>query len=274
MKSFTLTQGCWQEPVKSLIYKALDFHSKAHYDLCTASNQQKGDIGVPVDILIFAAIAAFLIFRLRSVLGTRHGEERQRQNPFVTPEGADAQNTDNAIDLQARTDQPTAALANMSSFISNDPAVVNAIETGLTDIAKNDVQFNLAQFMGGAKGAFEMIVTAYVKGDLPTLQSLLSPKLFSDFSAAIKNRESLGQTLDTTLHRIKAARVIEARLAGTMAYVTVDFDAEETSVTKNADGQVVDGSPDHLFSVRDIWTFTRDVRAADPNWMLIETRTP
>lgn len=225
---------------------------------------------MPIDILIFAAIAAVLIFRLRSILGTRHGDERQRQNPFSGAPGA----APAVIEIDPAPRDASAALAGMAAHVSPDPATLGAIETGLTDIAAADAAFSLEQFMQGARAAFGMIVAAFASGDLETLKTLLSPKLFADFSSAIKARQALGHTLETTLHRIKAARIIEARLAGTMAYVTVDFDAEETSVTKNAEGQPVEGNPDHLFSVRDIWTFTRDTRSEDPNWMLIETRTP
>jgi predicted lipid-binding transport protein (Tim44 family) len=226
---------------------------------------------VPIDILIFAAIAAFLVFRLRSILGTKHGDERQRKNPFAdTPAQESNAAMGNVIDLPSR---PVQGLSGMKQHISNDAALIERIETGLTDIAAADATFDIGGFMQGARGAFEMIVQAYASGDVATLKPLLSPKLFKDFAGGIEAREKQGHRMETILHRIKAARIIEARLAGTMAYVTVDFDAEETSSTKDSEGRIVAGNPNELFSVRDVWTFTRDVRATDPNWMLIETRT-
>jgi predicted lipid-binding transport protein (Tim44 family) len=229
---------------------------------------------VYIDILIFALIAAFLIYRLNAVLGTRHGEERQRRNPF-----------DPAQEKKAAADEATvvtlegeAVRENVVSLADADRHIDAAlnhdgrIETGLRDIAATDGYFEINSFMQGARSAFEMIVLAYSRGDLDTLRPLLSPKLFADFAAGVKNREALGHSNELTLHRIKSARIVEAHLGGAMAYITVDFDVEETSVTRDASGNVIDGNPDKVFSVEDIWTFTRDTRAADPNWTLIETR--
>ncbi|MDY0008707.1 MAG: Tim44/TimA family putative adaptor protein [Bdellovibrionales bacterium] len=229
-----------------------------------------------IDILIFALVAAFLIYRLNSVLGTRHGEERERKNPFdpAQAEKPAADNRDGAVidGTALHENENVVPLAGADRHIDASLNQDGRIETGLRDIAQADSYFEINTFMQGARGAFEMIVLAYSRGDLDTLQPLLSPKLFGDFSAGIKSRLAQGHTNEVTIHRITSARIVEAHLGGTMAYVTVDFDVEETSVTRDASGNIVDGSPDKIFSVEDIWTFTRDVRAADPNWTLIETR--
>lgn len=225
-----------------------------------------------VDILIFAVIAAFLIYKLNSVLGTRHGGERERPNPFARPPEAPAERLA-APAAAAVSDVPLSTPAPVPAELVDAAANADGrIDTGLAEIAAADVQFDAASFIGGAKYAFEMIVTAYSRGDRDTLRPLLSPKLFKDFSAGIEAREQAGHTSEVTIHRIKAARIIEAHLGGTMAYVTVDFDVEETMVMRDRDGTVIDGNPDRIFSVEDIWTFTRDVRSHDPNWLLIETR--
>lgn len=237
-----------------------------------------------VDILIFAAIAGFLVHRLMSVLGTRTGAERERRNPFAPGENLpgdrkqnvkkDAEASGLVIDMPLR---PAAAaplaIANIDQLIDPAANVDGRIETGLAEIAAADPAFELNGFVSGARMAFEMIVTAYNRGDLATLKPLLSPKLYNDFAAGIRAREEAGHKSEVIIHRISAARVAEAHLGGTMAYVTVDFDVEETTVTRDAAGQVIDGNPDRIFSVEDIWTFTRDIRARDPNWMLIETRS-
>lgn len=226
-----------------------------------------------IDILIFALIAAFLIYRLNAVLGTRHGDERQRPNRYDTAAQSEAPEGRDGVTLDAEPQRGNVvSLAGAEGHIDTDANADGRIETGLRDIAEADSYFELNSFMQGARAAFEMIVMAYSRGDLDTLRPLLSPKLFADFAAGVKNREALGQTNELIIHRIKAARIIEAHLGGTMAYVTVDFDVEETSVTRDASGNVIDGSPDRVFSVEDIWTFTRDTRASDPNWALIETR--
>jgi predicted lipid-binding transport protein (Tim44 family) len=225
---------------------------------------------VHIDILIFAIIAAFLIYRLNSVLGSRHGGERERPNPFAskTERQVDAGQPTAAVPLP----KPVAPLAGFEAMIDMDANKDGRIETGLSDIAAADPYFDINTFMGGAKFAFEMIVTAYTKGDLETLKPLLSPKLYADFESGIAARNAAGHKSEVTIHRIKQARINEAHLGGTMAYVTIDYDVEETTVTRDSQGNVVDGNPDRIFSVEDIWTFTRDTRSNDPNWMLIETR--
>lgn len=222
-----------------------------------------------IDILIFAAIAVFLVYRLNSVLGTRHGGERQRPNPFAAAEEAASRAPvadGTVIEGEAREMQPLV----LGAHVENDTD--GRIRAGLEDIRAADAAFDLDGFMGGARAAFNLIVTAYAKGDVATLRSLLSEKLARDFERGVKNREASGQTTEITIHRIIRARVIEAHLRGVMAYVTVDFDVEQTTVTRDASGQVVDGDPDRIFSVEDIWTFARDTRDRDPNWQLVETR--
>lgn len=227
-----------------------------------------------IDILIFALIAAFLIYRLNAVLGSRHGEERQRRNPFdPAAEKKPAEVEKEGVLLEGEPlRENVVPLAGAERHIDAASNQDGRVETGLRDIADVDGYFEINSFMQGARGAFEMIVLAYSRGDLDTLRPLLSPKLFADFAAGVKAREAAGHTNELTIHRIKAARIVEAHLGGTMAYVTVDFDVEETSVTRDSSGNVIDGNPDKVFSVEDIWTFTRDVRSGDPNWTLIETR--
>lgn len=215
-----------------------------------------------LDILIFAAIAVFLILRLRSVLGTRTGDERQRPNPFVE------QNTPAP---QAMVAPPRAATSNIPF---QPPADVDA-ETaeGLSEIAGADPAFTTGDFMSGAKAAFEMIVTAYNKGDRATLKPLVSPKLYADFDAVIADREKQGLIAETVIHRIASARIKSAKLGGAMAYITVSYDVEQTFFVRDAQSRVVAGNPDSRTTVSNIWTFSRDTRSADPNWTLIETAT-
>lgn len=227
------------------------------------------------DIIIFALIAAFLIYRLKSVLGTRHGEERQRPNPFGERPDMQPQVKKEGLVIDgevAPVAPPVAREVVLDGIV--DPALDTdgRVRSGLEDIAQADRYFDVPTFIGGARYAFEMIVTAYARGELDTLKDLLSPKLYNEFKSGVDARQAAGQTTDITIHRIKKAHIIEAHLGGTMAYVTVDFDIEQTTVTRDRDGKIVDGDPDRVFSVEDIWTFTRDTRASDPNWTLIETR--
>jgi len=226
-----------------------------------------------LDILIFAAIAAFLIYRLNSVLGTKNGDERQRPNPFVAPDQTRPRTAEAPVPVPVVMPvRPVLSPAALDQMIDADSNKDGRVETGLAEIRDADQFFDLNTFLQGARYCFEIIVTAYARGDLPTLQPLLSPKLYGDFVAGVKAREAAGHTAELTLHRVKTARVTEAHLGGAMAYVTVDFEVDETVVTRDKSGQVVDGNADAILTIRDVWTFTRDTRNVDPNWILIETR--
>ncbi len=212
-----------------------------------------------VDILIFAAIAIFLILRLRSVLGTRHGDEHTRPNPFAAPGAA--------------APQPAAPLPAPRGPFQPPADVDPAVAEGLTEIAQADPAFTAGDFLSGARAAFEMIVDAFSKGDRAALRPLVGIQLYDDFNDGITTREKAGHTSETVIHRIPAARITAAKLAGAMAYVTVAFDAEQTAVTRDRTGATVAGNPDAHATVTHVWTFSRDTRSDDPNWTLIETAT-
>jgi predicted lipid-binding transport protein (Tim44 family) len=204
------------------------------------------------DILIFAIIAAFLIYRLNAVLGTKNGAERQRPNPLVK---GDAGAAPVVVPLKpALGAQPFQFLTGFEHIIDSTANAEGKISEGLAEIAAADNGFEINSFMQGARYAFDTIVGAYAAGDRDTLKTLLSPKLYADFDAGLAARAAGGETVSMgDVHKVQAARMIAAHLGGTMAYITVDFDIE------NADA-------------RDIWTFTRDIRSNDPNWVLIETK--
>lgn len=219
-----------------------------------------------LDLILFAMIAAFLVFRLRSVLGRRTGHERPPPEPHTMGPGEPAA-PDNVVSLPGRKDQSeqdevAAALA------SDDPLVA-----GVAQIQSADSTFNPDEFCEGAKSAFEMIVQAFAAGDLKVLRSLLNDEVYDNFSAAVRQREAADEELDTTVIGIKSSDLIEARVEGRMAFVTVKFQSEQVNVTRNKDGDVVDGDPNRITNITDIWTFARNTRARDPNWTLVETRS-
>lgn len=228
-----------------------------------------------LDIIIFALIAAFLIYRLNGVLGTRNGSERQRPNPFgaqpdapTAPQGKGA-----VIDGEVVPMAPPAMREmTLEGIVDGATDTGGRIRTGLEEIAAADRYFDVHSFVSGARSAFEMVVTAYARGELETLKDLLSPKLYAEFKSGVDARTKAGHTTEIIIHRITKAQIIEAHLGGTMAYITVDFDVEQTTVTRDSSGAVVEGDPERIFNVEDIWTFTRDTRSSDPNWTLIETR--
>ncbi|MEM7024010.1 MAG: Tim44/TimA family putative adaptor protein [Pseudomonadota bacterium] len=224
-----------------------------------------------IDILFFAMVAAFIALRLRSVLGRRTGHERRRTGNFPDPSranGAGDGANDNVVALPDRTagqEEVDPAIAGMGD---------GEVKTGLTQIRLADPTFDLNQFLGGARGAFEMIVDAYASGDKDSLRPLLADDVFAGFSGAIEQRVADGHTLDSQLVGIQEAEVVDAGMHDDMARVSVRFTSEQVNVVRDAEGRAIEGDPNSAEEVVDIWTFERDTRSSDPNWALVETRTP
>jgi len=233
-----------------------------------------GSEGLPIDIIIFAAIAAFIVFRLRSVLGRRTGNERPPQGVFGPSRTAKRDKAkrdgdgDKVIQLGDRG-KPEAVPD--SVFDNLEPGT--PLEVGLKAIRAADPSFNGDAFLQGAGGAFEMIIEAFAGGTMSAVKSFLSQDVFDNFSRAIAARDEAGETLETTMIGIKRADIIEAKVEERTAVITVKFVSEQINVTRDGEGVVVDGDPDHVTEVVDIWTFMRDVRSRNPNWVLVETRS-
>lgn len=227
-----------------------------------------------IDILIFGLIAAFLVYRLRSVLGRRTGHERQRPNPFATPERP-AERTDTVIALPDRR-----APADNTAPTPETTAPVST-RAGLTQVKLADPSFNEGEFLQGARIAFGMIVEAFAKGDTETLRPLLSNELNEQFGSAIRERLTRSERMETTVEGVPEAEIVAARVDGRTAFVTVRFVSRQVNVVRNEQGQPVNeqGLPledDGLkvTEVTDLWTFARNTRANNPNWVLVETSTP
>ncbi len=216
------------------------------------------------EIVILAAIATFLGLRLYSVLGRRseHEEEvipqRLERKDQAAPSSKDASAEPRAIrqPLRNPTPQSTGASAN---------------ETAIRAIAAADPQFDLMQFLEGAKAAYGMILEAFWKGDRETLRELTDDDVYEGFASAIDQREAAGETMDNRLIRIEDATVHSADLDGRQARIAVSFLADIAAVTRDKDGELVAGSLDDAIESRDVWTFYRNVDSRDPNWVLDET---
>ncbi|MGH6882071.1 Tim44/TimA family putative adaptor protein [Hypericibacter sp.] len=233
-----------------------------------------------LDILFFAAIAVFLVFRLRSVLGKRVGTEQKNARDYADkrlnpekPANDIRRDDDKVVALPDRSGDRNAK-PEAASEPATPPAPAGTLEFGLAQIRAVDSSFSKDGFLEGGKAAFEMIVGAYAAGDVGTLRPLLSNEVFERFKGAIEQRRKAGETLSTTLVGIKSAEIIEAGLQDRIASVTVKFVSEQVNVTTDAGGKVVDGDAAQVTTVTDIWTFTRNTRARDPNWSLVATRSP
>ena len=216
-----------------------------------------------LDIILFAMIAAFLVLRLRSVLGRRTGHQsRPPDNMTQKPQDSDAEG--NVIELSDRTGTEQEA----DPAIEQDPLVA-----GINQIRAADNSFEPQEFVNGARGAFEMIVHAFATGDTGTLRALLNDEVMENFQQAIQSRLEAAETLETTVIGIKTAEILEASMTGRNAIVTLKFVSEQVNVTRDTEGNVIEGDPNQVTDVTDIWSFSRNTRARDPNWKLVETRS-
>jgi len=221
-----------------------------------------------LDIILFALVAAFLILRLRSVLGRRNGHEGPTRDPFESASRREKAD-EKVVRLPDRSDkagEAEPAIAEEEPVPEGTP-----LEMGLTQIRVADPKFNINEFQSGSRIAFELILTAFAAGDTATLKTLLSPEVFGNFSQSIREREEAGETMETSLVGIKSSDVVEAYMAGRTAHITMKFVTQQINVIRDKDGEIVDGDLSAIIDVTDFWTFARDTRSADPNWMLVAT---
>ena len=222
--------------------------------------------------VIFLVLAVFIFLRLRSVLGTRTGHERPPSDPFARREAPPAPN-DNVVTLPPRTesplDPPLPAAERWKGLVEDG----SGAEKGLDAIAAVDPSFDAQPFLQGSRAAYEMIVTAFANGDTKTLKGLLAKEVYESFAASIADRERRGETVESTFVAIDKATIRGADLRGTTAEIEVRFASQLVTVTRDKDGNIVDGSPDKVTDVIDMWTFARDVASRDPNWKLVSTES-
>lgn len=231
-----------------------------------------------ITTIIFLVLAVVIFFRLRSVLGRRTGNERPPFDPYSAPErdnraGAPAQD-DNVIPLPGQTaPQGGPSQAPAAATLDKVAPEGSALNQALRQILSADRSFEPQGFLQGARSAYEMIVTAFANGDRKMLKNLLSKEVYEGFVAAISDRESRGETIESTFVGIEKADIVEAALKGTTAQVTVKFRSELISATRDRNGAIVDGDPNAVSEVTDIWTFARDTTSRDPNWRLVATES-
>ena len=218
--------------------------------------------GFPIDLILFAMVAAFLVLRLRSVLGKRQGFERPPQAPGL-PEARAARVEGVAEDIMPA--RSTGARRNLPTSQSPTGQV-------LTQIAGLDRSFEPNGFLDGAEGAFRMIVAAFAQGDRQTLRALLSDDTYSGFEQAVAGRETAGESQRTEIRSMHELALEAAELNGSIADVTVRFVSDQVNMTTGRGGEIVAGS-DAITEVIDIWTFQRDLTAKDPTWKLTATRS-
>ncbi len=229
-----------------------------------------------VTTIVFLALAVFVIWRLRSVLGQKTGQERPpfdaslRRREDASPPRAEVGSADNVVRLPgggpAPAPSPVSARSLKGLAEPGSPAA-----QGLEAIAREEPGFDPRAFADGAKSAYETIVTAFARGDRKTLKSLLSRDVGEGFERAIGERERRRETVETTFVSIDRSEIAAVEVRNRVAQVTVRFLSKLITATRDAQGKVIDGSPEGVVDVTDVWTFARTLGSRDPNWLLVAT---
>ena len=224
-----------------------------------------------VTTIILLALAVFIFLRLRSVLGQRTGRERPPYDPYSARDAVRTSTNDNVVTLPRGADaapKPDAEPMERWKGIA-EPGSPTAL--GLDALLAQDPSFDARDFLTGARAAYEMIVTAYAQGDRSELKKLLSKEVYEGFEQAIKERESRAETVERKLVSIDKAAIVGAEVKDRNARITVSFESQLVSVTRDRSGEVIDGNPDKVTDLNDVWTFTRELGSRDPNWKLAAT---
>jgi len=202
------------------------------------------------DVMIYAALATIVCVVFYSVLGKQTGFGG-------TPD--------------EKVDPVAFGMEDVNKKTEGEPAPDPEIERlGLSAITRLDPSFSIANFMNGATAAYSMILEAYAGGDRDMLKDLLTPETFEIYDEAITAREKAGQTQVTDLGRLRKASIKSARTEGSVAHIRVLYEADLTSALRDSDGNVVQGDPDVLSSVSEVWEYERDLKGKDLNWRLAE----
>ena len=222
---------------------------------------------------IFFLVAAVVIFyQLRSVLGRRTGNERPPFDPYTAGRNREKDAAAGQENVVALPRKKTAAdVADNYAAIDALAKPGSDLNNGLRAIADNDPSFDPKSFVEGAKMAYEMIVMAFADGDRKTLKNLLSKDVYDGFVQAIADREARSEKIQSSFIGIDRAEIVGAEMKGTEAHVTMRIVSELISATRDGSGTVIDGDPETVAEVKDVWTFARDTRSKDPNWKLAAT---
>lgn len=216
-----------------------------------------------LEIVILAVVAGVILFRLYTVLGRRTGHERPPQEDYRFQPTPDAPQP---------TADDTARIAPQPRRVETADTATDPVSRGIVAIKLCDRSFETEHFLNGARQAYEIIVTGFAKGDRAALKPLLSDEVYHTFDQSIAARESAKETVAFTFVGFKDTKITDATLnTNRIADVTVTFGAQFISATTSETGQLIEGDAKTVRDVTDVWTFSRDTRARDPNWMLVAT---
>jgi predicted lipid-binding transport protein (Tim44 family) len=218
---------------------------------------------VTIEIVILAMVAAFLGLRLYSVLGKRTGHEQEHTPRSIEPRANERRPLD---DAKPHIPDIVPAPAGTPEMVYDSSA-----EAGMREILAADRNFDVGRFVEGARAAYGMVLEAFWKGDKEELRLLCDDDVYESFVEVIDAREKRGEVLENQLVRIDNARISEAEYRRPVASITVQFDADIASVVRDKKGELIGGSLSDAAETHDVWTFSRDLSSANPNWLLDET---
>ncbi|APX22686.1 MAG: Tim44 domain-containing protein [Rhodobacteraceae bacterium] len=212
-----------------------------------------------VQLLVLAGIAIFLILRLRSVLGTRDGFEKP-------PAPAQSQRDTAKPDFEVIEGGPDRDI--IDHVPENSPAA-----EALAKMKRAEPSFSVSEFLSGARGAYEMILMSFDNGDISDLKGFLSDELYESFEEVIEARRQQGLTIEAEFVGVREMNLVDATFDETerLAEITVKYVGELTSVVKNSEGEVIEGSATAVKRQKDVWTYARRMGSDDPNWQLVAT---
>ena len=205
-----------------------------------------------LDILIFAIIAVFLIFRLKNILGTKTGFDK----------------------TNSKKDEIRNNLSNVVSFESKkETDGLDDFDEENDKIKKIDSTFEKNQFLSGSQTFFTMVLEAFVKGDLNQVKDFIKPSVLKDFDLVIKDRNKEGESLVIDLKTINKAEILSSKTSKTYLRISVIFESFQIKALKDKDEKLIDGDLSKEILVKDIWVFERKINYTNPNWTLIETKS-
>ena len=210
-----------------------------------------------IELIILAGIAVFLFLRLRSVLGTREGFEKPRMQPKNDAPKRDFKVIDGGEDKD------------ITDNVDKNSKSAEALKL----IKSEDENFTVNDFLSGARSAYEWILMSFEKNEIDEIRELLSEEVAEAFDAVVDQRVSQGLTIEAEFIGIREMKLVEATYSSNTktAEISVSFVGEMTSVVKNSSGEIVEGDSKQIKRQKDTWTFSKDIKSSNPNWLLVAT---
>lgn len=210
-----------------------------------------------IELIILAGIAVFLFLRLRSVLGTREGFEKPRMQPKNDAPKRDFKVIDGGEDKD------------ITDNVDKNSKSAEALKL----IKSEDENFTVNEFLSGARSAYEWILMSFEKNEIDEIRELLSEEVAEAFDAVVDQRVSQGLTIEAEFIGIREMKLVEATYSSNTktAEISVSFVGEMTSVVKNTSGEIVEGDSKQIKRQKDTWTFSKDIKSSNPNWLLVAT---